>query len=59
MYKPQGKSQTSGVSSTDALQSLKRGLKSDDTAYIYHCQNHYFCPMGFEDMSKREEDAYK
>ncbi|XP_046568891.1 LOW QUALITY PROTEIN: basic immunoglobulin-like variable motif-containing protein [Haliotis rubra] len=58
MYKPNGKNRTSGVTSDDALQNLKTGLKDPNTAYIYHCQNHYFCPIGYDDTPVRADAAY-
>lgn len=33
-----------------ALQHLKAGLLSEDMGFIYHCLNHYFCPVGYEDQ---------
>ena len=59
LYKPKGRNQTYGVTPQRALQSLKQGLVEDNTAYIYHCQNHYFCPIGFEDTPVRPEHAYE
>lgn len=35
------------------------GLKSDNKAYIYHCWNHYFCPIGYENTPIHAIDAYK
>ena len=31
-----------------ALDRLQSGLKQPDHAYVYHCANHYMCPVGFE-----------
>ncbi len=59
LYKPKGQNQTCGSTEAQALQSLKNGLRTDDTTFIYHCQNHYFCPMGFEDTPIKAEDAYR
>ena len=42
-----------------ALERLKEGLKDPSMAFIYHCYNHYFCPIGFEEVPKRQEDAYR
>lgn len=28
-------------------------------AYIYHCQNHYFCPVGFEATPLKAAKAYR
>ncbi|CAH1781899.1 unnamed protein product [Owenia fusiformis] len=58
-YKPMGRNKTYGVSSDEALLKLKKSLKQDDIAFIYHCQNHYFCPMGYEDVPVKAVDAYK
>ena len=59
LYKPQGRNTTSDVTSGDALQQLKTGLQSPLCTYIYHCQNHYFCPIGFEDVPLSCEKAYR
>ena len=40
---------TIGLSESDAKNLLKEGLKSNDKAFIYHCYNHYCCPIGYED----------
>ncbi|XP_050404018.1 basic immunoglobulin-like variable motif-containing protein isoform X1 [Patella vulgata] len=58
-YKPVGKNRTSGVTPDDALSTLKKGLQDPNSAFIYHCQNHYFCPVGYEDVPLRCEDAYR
>ncbi len=47
-YKPKGKGRTFGVTQETARENLKKQLKSKDTAFIYHCYNHYCCPIGFE-----------
>ena len=49
MYKMYGKSITHETDQYKALEKLKEGLKSENRAYIYHCYNHYMCPIGFED----------
>ena len=59
LYKPQGRNKTESVSADQALRALKKGLRSTDTTYIYHCQNHYFCPIGFEDVPLKAEHAYR
>jgi hypothetical protein len=59
LYKPRGRNQTYGVTSAEALGKLKGGLRGDRCAYIYHCYNHYFCPIGFEDVPLSAEHAYK
>lgn len=32
---------------------------SDNTAYIYHAYDHYFCPIGFEETPTKAVDCYK
>lgn len=32
-----------------ALTQLKSGLADENSGFIYHCLNHYFCPIGFDD----------
>ena len=59
MYKPQGKNKTTGITSEDALTKLKQGLQEANSAFIYHCQNHYFCPVGFEDVPFKPSQAYR
>mmetsp|Transcript_48440 Transcript_48440/g.35649 ORF Transcript_48440/g.35649 Transcript_48440/m.35649 type:complete len:91 (-) Transcript_48440:90-362(-) len=34
------------------------GLKNEKKAYIYHCWNHYFCPIGFERTPTKAYGAY-
>jgi hypothetical protein len=46
--KVQGNDKTVGNSSQKALTELKEGLQNERKAYIYHCENHYMCPVGFE-----------
>lgn len=42
-----------------ALSKLTRGLKDESLAYIYHCQNHYFCPIGFEATPVKANKAFR
>lgn len=42
-----------------ALMKLTQGLKDESMAYIYHCQNHYFCPVGFEATPLKAPKAYR
>lgn len=42
-----------------ALQKLTQGLKDESMAYIYHCQNHYFCPVGYEATPLKAAKAYR
>lgn len=34
------------------------GLQDESKAYIYHCWNHYFCPIGYELTPTKPYDAY-
>nr|XP_020828043.1 basic immunoglobulin-like variable motif-containing protein isoform X1 [Phascolarctos cinereus] len=45
-------------SASGALSKLTHGLKDESLAYIYHCQNHYFCPIGFEATPIKANKAY-
>ena len=58
-YKPVGKGRTVGVRPERALENLKEGLCDPSMAFIYHCYNHYFCPIGFEEVPKKATDAYR
>lgn len=57
-YKLHGRGRTCGLTPNIALQRLKDGLQDDSMAFIYHCYNHYFCPIGYEEVAKKPEDAY-
>ncbi|XP_056460344.1 basic immunoglobulin-like variable motif-containing protein [Gadus chalcogrammus] len=59
LYKPHGKHKTAGETAEGALQKLTQGLKDASMAYIYHCQNHYFCPVGFEATPLKASKAYR
>ena len=54
-----GKNRTEGKSKEEAFSELKEGLKNKNKAYIYHCFNHYMCPIGFELAPLMGFDAYK
>lgn len=58
VYKPHGKNKTTGVTAEEALHRLKEGLRDGHSAFVYHCQNHYFCPIGFEDVPLKADLAY-
>lgn len=47
-WKLHGKNQTLGIEKNQALENLINGLRNERKAYIYHCWNHYFCPIGYE-----------
>ncbi|KRX06326.1 hypothetical protein PPERSA_04938 [Pseudocohnilembus persalinus] len=57
-YKERGISRTSHRNSTQALEDLKKGLKSENMAFIYHSYDHYMCPIGFEITPGKATDAY-
>eukprot|EP00357_Protocruzia_adherens_P017403 CAMPEP_0115010610 /NCGR_PEP_ID=MMETSP0216-20121206/23426_1 /TAXON_ID=223996 /ORGANISM="Protocruzia adherens, Strain Boccale" /LENGTH=420 /DNA_ID=CAMNT_0002378873 /DNA_START=131 /DNA_END=1393 /DNA_ORIENTATION=- len=59
MYKMHGADRTIGIEPEEALARLVEGLRGTSKAFIYHCQNHYFCPIGFEFMPLNPADAYK
>ncbi|KAF7252667.1 Basic immunoglobulin-like variable motif-containing protein [Varanus komodoensis] len=59
LYKPHGKHKTAGETASGALTKLTQGLRDESIAYIYHCQNHYFCPIGFEATPVKPSKAYK
>ncbi|KTG32078.1 hypothetical protein cypCar_00009203 [Cyprinus carpio] len=59
LYKPHGKHKTAGETAEGALLKLTQGLKDESMAYIYHCQNHYFCPVGYEATPLRAAKAYR
>uniref|UniRef100_A0A452RVT1 DNA excision repair protein ERCC-5 n=1 Tax=Ursus americanus TaxID=9643 RepID=A0A452RVT1_URSAM len=58
LYKPHGKNKTAGETASGALSKLTHGLKDESLAYIYHCQNHYFCPIGFEATPVKANKAF-
>ncbi|XP_036880820.2 basic immunoglobulin-like variable motif-containing protein isoform X2 [Manis javanica] len=58
LYKPHGKNKTAGETASGALAKLTHGLKDESLAYIYHCQNHYFCPIGFEATPVKANKAF-
>ncbi|KAM8888095.1 basic immunoglobulin-like variable motif-containing protein [Synchiropus picturatus] len=59
LYKPHGKHKTAGETAEGALMKMTQGLKDESMAYIYHCQNHYFCPVGFEATPLKAVKAYR
>nr|XP_057928703.1 basic immunoglobulin-like variable motif-containing protein [Doryrhamphus excisus] len=59
LYKPHGKHKTAGETAEGALLKLTQGLKDSSMAYIYHCQNHYCCPVGFEATPLKAAKAYR
>lgn len=53
-----GKAITHDIDRHKALDLLCSGLKSANKAYIYHCWNHYMCPVGYELTPTHPYDAY-
>jgi hypothetical protein len=47
-YKPVGSGKTFGLTSEAARERLFKQLKWKNAAFIYHCYNHYCCPVGYE-----------
>jgi len=59
-YKPKGsKNITMELTPKTALKAIKSGLQTGNKAYIYHCYNHYMCPVGFEETPHEKQNAYK
>ena len=42
-----------------ARENLESLLHSDDYAFIYHCYNHYCCPIGYEKEPVENKKIYK
>ncbi|XP_077573077.1 basic immunoglobulin-like variable motif-containing protein isoform X1 [Stigmatopora nigra] len=59
LYKPHGKHKTAGETAEGALAKLTLGLQDESMAYVYHCQNHYCCPLGFEATPLKAVKAYR
>ncbi len=57
LFKLKGKN-TTDIAPDEAKQKLIDGLRSKEKAYIYHCWNHYMCPIGFELTPKNPFNAY-
>lgn len=47
-----------GISSKQAVDDLKIGLNDSNKAFIYHCYNHYMCPIGYEETPQMPYEAY-
>ena len=48
VFKKHGMKITHNTDKYQAHDLLLDGLRSTNRAYIYHCYNHYMCPIGFE-----------
>jgi hypothetical protein len=57
-WKVHGNSKTPGIDSDQAMTNLIDGLRNEKKGYIYHCWNHYFCPIGFEQTPSKAYQAY-
>ena len=59
-YKPRGsKNVTSEFTPKTAWTALKSGLQHPNKAYVYHCYNHYMCPVGYEEMPIEKTNVYR
>jgi len=58
MWKLHGSNITAGITPEEALSKLKSGLKDKTKSYIYHCYNHFMCPIGFESTPSKAHLAY-
>nr|XP_039259820.1 basic immunoglobulin-like variable motif-containing protein isoform X2 [Styela clava] len=58
LYKPKGRLQTRTMTDESAITQLKNGLVDEKMGFIYHCLNHYFCPIGYEDTPLNPTEAY-
>ncbi len=58
-WKMHGGSRTEGVDQAAALKGIEDELQKERSAFIYHCYNHYCCPIGFEITPTKPPNAYK
>lgn len=58
LFKAHGKHRTIGMNGTRALAETLSVLKATDRALIYHCNNHYMVPTGFDISESAAERAY-
>lgn len=59
MWKLHGKSTTPAIDEQKAFEMLSSGLQGTEKTYIYHCWDHYMCPIGYEITPLRPMNAYK
>jgi hypothetical protein len=57
-YKPTEPNKTALTSGDEAKRELLELLKSEQVALIYHCHNHYCCPVGFEMEPTRRDEIF-
>lgn len=53
-----GENRTEDWSPQQAVENLKKGLKNEKLAFIYHCYDHYMVPIGFDSSPKEPSNAY-
>ena len=58
LYKPYGILNVPKTNEKDALSAIIKGLKENDTAFIYRCWKHFFMICGYEIVPKKREQAY-
>lgn len=59
LYKAHGEGKTTHLFDSDdrqVLTEVKRVLRSPQCALIYHCENHYMCPVGFQEVPLAQTD---
>ena len=47
LWKASGEGKTTDMDSEYALEKLLEGIRSENTCFIYHAHDHYFCPIGY------------
>ena len=50
---------TSEYTPKTAWKALKQGLTNGNRAYIYHCYNHYMCPVGYEEAPIEKHNVFR
>ena len=51
-WKPHGHGRTMGVTDEQAEAMTKDALRNPACALIYHCKNHYFVPIGYQEQPR-------
>ncbi|KAI3378715.1 hypothetical protein SNEBB_006569 [Seison nebaliae] len=57
-FKPSNIQMSMYKTADSALEHLKSGLRSSKMSFIYHCFNHYMCPIGYEKTPNDPRYAY-
>ncbi|KRX11243.1 hypothetical protein PPERSA_07768 [Pseudocohnilembus persalinus] len=47
------------ITDNQALEKIKSALKSNNISLVYHCNNHYMLPIGYEESPKNPKLTYK